>query len=305
MAPTEAYMQFSKKPIMANFGELPRGEIPEPLKFNRPFQITTLPNGIRVATEKSNSQAATVGVYVGSGSREDTLETTGSAHLLRQMLVRGTSKSSKAEFAQEIEGMGARFEGETGREQTRTQMTVLKGDVDRAVSLLGDAFSNATLASEEIELAKQQLTADHESSASDWRRITLENVHFNSYRDHMLGQPTQGDRDQVQFLSADVLNSYRAANYFGENIVVVGTGAVNHDQFVDSVAREFDTIAKTSSAKPVNADKAVYTPSLMMIRDDEMYNANVGVFYDAPSIKHEDYYGFLLLKHMFGEYRID
>ena len=42
-----------------------------------------------------------------------------------------------------------------------------------------------------------------------------------------------------------------------------------------------------------------------MIRDDEMYNANVGVFYDAPSIKHPDYYSFLLLKHIFGEYRID
>lgn len=37
VAPTESYMQFSKKPILANFGDLPRGEIPEPLKFNRPF----------------------------------------------------------------------------------------------------------------------------------------------------------------------------------------------------------------------------------------------------------------------------
>jgi hypothetical protein len=42
-----------------------------------------------------------------------------------------------------------------------------------------------------------------------------------------------------------------------------------------------------------------------MIRDDEMYNSNVGVFYDAPSVKDEDYYSFLLLKHMFGNYRID
>lgn len=42
-----------------------------------------------------------------------------------------------------------------------------------------------------------------------------------------------------------------------------------------------------------------------MIRDDEMVNSNVGVFYDAPSAKHEDYYSFLLLKHMFGSYRID
>ena len=64
-------MQFSKKPIMSNFGDLPRGEIPEPLKFNRPFrkffclfslslyvyffiiilESTTLSNGIRVCTE--------------------------------------------------------------------------------------------------------------------------------------------------------------------------------------------------------------------------------------------------------------
>lgn len=42
-----------------------------------------------------------------------------------------------------------------------------------------------------------------------------------------------------------------------------------------------------------------------MIRDDEMYNTNVGVFYDAPSIKHPDYYSFLLFKHIFGSYRID
>lgn len=36
-----------------------------------------------------------------------------------------------------------------------------------------------------------------------------------------------------------------------------------------------------------------------------MVNSNVAVFYDAPSIKDPDYYSFLLLKSMFGEYRID
>ena len=36
-----------------------------------------------------------------------------------------------------------------------------------------------------------------------------------------------------------------------------------------------------------------------------MVNSNVAVFYDAPSIKHPDYYGFKLLKHMLGSYRID
>jgi len=36
-----------------------------------------------------------------------------------------------------------------------------------------------------------------------------------------------------------------------------------------------------------------------------MVNSNVGIFYDAPSAKHEDYYAFLLLKHIIGHYRIN
>jgi processing peptidase subunit beta len=54
-----------------------------------------------------------------------------------------------------------------------------------------------------------------------------------------------------------------------------------------------------------NTEKPIYIPGLLMIRDDEMYNANIGVFYDAPSVKDEDYYAFLLFKNMFGDYRID
>lgn len=34
---TQDYKQFSREPIMSNFGDLNRGEIPEPLKYNRQF----------------------------------------------------------------------------------------------------------------------------------------------------------------------------------------------------------------------------------------------------------------------------
>ena len=70
------------------------------------------------------------------------------------MLTRGSKQHSKADFAHEVENMGARFNGATKREQTHSSMTVFKGDVDRAVSLLGDAYSNASLAPAEVELAK-------------------------------------------------------------------------------------------------------------------------------------------------------
>jgi len=59
----------------------------------------------------------------------------------------------------------------------------------------------------------------------------------------MMGQPTKGDPDQLQNLNADVLNEYRSANFFGDNIVIVGTGGIgDHDSFVDAVNQAFSSI---------------------------------------------------------------
>ena len=273
--------------------------------YNLLIEITTLSNGIRVATEKTLAPTASIGVYVGAGSSNDTLETSGASHVLRHMLTRGSSAHSRTDFNNEVQSLGARLHGESGREQTSVGMTVFKDDVSRAVSLLGDSFANTRLDAAELEILKQEIAADHAGNHMDMQGTTLENAHFNAYRDHMLGQPIKGDADNLASLSVDDLNTFKAANYFGDNLVVVGTGNINHDQFVDQVNNSFNSVSKTATGSAANQDPAIFTPALMFVRDDEMYNSNVSVFYDAPSVKHEDYYAFLLLKHMFGSYRID
>lgn len=60
--------------------------------------MTVLPNGIRVCTERTNHQTASVGVYIGAGSRNEDLETTGTAYLLEKMFLRGTSSRSKTDL---------------------------------------------------------------------------------------------------------------------------------------------------------------------------------------------------------------
>jgi predicted Zn-dependent peptidase len=55
----------------------------------------------------------------------------------------------------------------------------------------------------------------------------------------MLGQPIKGDADILPTLTVDDLRNYQAANYFGDNLVIVGTGNLSHDQFVDQVNNAF------------------------------------------------------------------
>jgi hypothetical protein len=49
------------------------------------LQVSTLPNGIRVATESTPGHFASVGIYVNAGSRYEHSKTMGASHLLDRM----------------------------------------------------------------------------------------------------------------------------------------------------------------------------------------------------------------------------
>jgi processing peptidase subunit beta len=221
------------------------------------------------------------------------------------MFLRGTTSRSKNQISESIENMGARLHTDTGREVSSVSLQVFKGDVNKAVKLLGDLVSNSTLNANELELVKEEVSQEHEDNIHRYLETTIENVHFNVYREHMLGQPVKGDRDVLHTLSVDHLRDFHTTNYFGDNMVIVGAGNINHEEFVNQVSQAFQSLPKQTSSKIKNKERPIYIPALLFVRDDEMVNSNVGIFYDAPSIKDNDYYPFLLLQHMFGDYRID
>jgi mitochondrial-processing peptidase subunit beta len=221
------------------------------------------------------------------------------------MATRGTTSRSKNDLAEDLSNMGARYSAHSDREFTRFSLQVHNGDASRAVGLLGDMVCNGSFNSAELELVKDEVSQEHEDNHNHYHSTLLENAHFNSFREHMLGQPIKGDRDLTHTIGVDHIRDFHSANYYGDNIIVVATGDVNHEQVVDAVQQHFHSLPKTTSVQRKNSERPIYIPALLMIRDDEMYNSNVGVFYDAPGVKHEDYYSFLMLKHMFGSYRID
>lgn len=171
--------------------------------------------------------------------------------------------------------------------------------------MLGDMITNMSLNTGELELLKEEITQEHEANHTRYVETLLENVHYNAFREHMIGQPKKGDKDMTTTLQVDQLRDFYAANYVGDKVVVVATGDVTHEQIVDQVEQYFSSIPKETDVLVKGLEKPIYVPSLLFLRDDEMLNANVGVFYDAPSRKDEDYYAFELMKNMFGSYRID
>lgn len=92
-------------------------------------QVTTLSNGLRVASEPGHGETATVGVWIDTGSRYETAANNGVAHFLEHMSFKGTHRRTRNQLEVEVENMGGHLNAYTSRESTVFYAKVFKGDV--------------------------------------------------------------------------------------------------------------------------------------------------------------------------------
>ena len=88
-------------------------------------------------------------------------------------------------------------------------------------------------------------------------------------------------------------------------VVSVAGGNVEHSAIETLVQKKLGQVAQDSKSTPVNQEQVEFTPSTLYMRDDEMNNVNVGVFFKAPSYDSEEYFQLKLLQKIMGEYQAD
>lgn len=119
----------------------------------------------------------------------------------------------------------------------------------------------------------------------------------------MMGLPILGVIDNIYKISRDMIVEYHQRMYYGENMTVVGTGAIDHQQLVDQVEQHFGRLQRTNGGiELLNMDTPKFNPGLLYVRDDQMQNQSLGVFFDAPSWRDPDFFACLLLQRIFGNF---
>lgn len=86
---------------------------------------------------------------------------------------------------------------------------------------------------------------------------------------------------------------------------MTGAGSLNHNQFVSAVAKAFGGLSSLTPTAVANSEKPYFTPSIMSMRDDELTNLNVGVFFEVPGLKHPDSLALHMFTRILGDYRAD
>ncbi len=87
----------------------------------------------------------------------------------------------------------------------------------------------------------------------DPERNAIEAIHYTSFRDHALGQPSYGIRDNIYSINADQIKQFHERYYTGQNIVVAGAGEINVAQFNEAVQKHFGNAKAKSEGVAENS----------------------------------------------------
>lgn len=94
---------------------------------------------------------------------------------------------NKTEQYEAIENMGGIYTGKSDREITSFGIQTHKADSAKAVQMLGDSICNMQLNPSELEQLKVEVADELEANHTRYEELTLENSHYNVYREHMMG----------------------------------------------------------------------------------------------------------------------
>jgi len=251
------------------------------------INLTTLPNGLRIVTERmAGIASASVGIWVLAGGRHEAAEQNGIAHFLEHMAFKGTKRRSAFQIAEEIEDVGGYINAYTSREVTAYYARVLEADVPLGLDVIADIVLNPVFDPKEIEVERHVILQEIGQALDTPDDIIFDWLQEAAFPDQPLGRTILGPAERIEGFGRDDLTGFVAQNYGPDRMILSAAGAVDHDRMVADAERLFGHLHPLQR-RP--AAPAVWSSrERRETRDLEQVHFALGLA--APSIRDADFY---------------
>jgi predicted Zn-dependent peptidase len=260
-------------------------------------QITELESGIRIVTEAVPSvRSVALGLWVRTGSRDETPAQAGVSHFLEHLLFKGTKRHSAIEIAEIFDGLGAAVNAATGKESTNLHARFLDTHTEEAFDLLAEMLLGPTYPEidSEREVVLEEI-AMYEDEPQDKVHDVLDRAVFGG---HPLGRRVLGEADVISSIPIPEIDAYHRARYTGANIVVAAAGNVDHGAIVDLTRRHVEPPAAAGDGAALKAPRRDGAQVAFQQKDTEQFH----VCFGGPGIDRADErrYALTILDAVFG-----
>ncbi|MBD8869098.1 insulinase family protein [Nocardioides sp. MJB4] len=201
---------------------------------------TVLPGGLRVVTEQmAGVRSASVGVWVGVGSRDEVPGLHGCSHFLEHLLFKGTAERSAMDISVALDEVGGEFNAFTAKEYTCFHARVLDHDLPLAVDVLGDMVTGSRILAADVE-AERDVILDEIAMHDDDPDDVVHNLFSEqAFGDTPLGRPIAGTADSIARLTRTQIARFYRRHYRAANTVVAVAGNLDHATVVRRVRKAF------------------------------------------------------------------
>jgi predicted Zn-dependent peptidase len=261
------------------------------------IDITTLSNGLMVATERMPEIAtATLGVWVGTGSRHEEPHEHGLSHLIEHMAFKGTARRSARQIAEDIENVGGDINAATSVEYTSYTARVLGENVDVALDVLGDILIHSAFDAGELAREKGVILQEYAAVEDTPDDLIYDAFMETAFAGQAVGRPILGTPETIKSFDEATIRAFLAREYTPGKMVLAAAGDVEHARIVDLAERLFGAMPTVSARQP---EAGRYTGGERRI-SRKLEQANIVLGLPGLSFKDPNYYAAHLFAHMLG-----
>jgi predicted Zn-dependent peptidase len=214
-------------------------------------EVTRLPSGLTIVTDAMpHLQTAALGVWVGSGSRDEQPDEHGISHLLEHMAFKGTTRRTARQIAEDIEAVGGDLNAATSVETTAYYARVLKADVPLALDVLSDILSDPAFDPEELQREQNVIVQEIGAAEDTPDDLIWDRLQTTAFPDQPVGRSILGTPATVRSFDRKRIAGYLTRNYRAPDMVVAAAGAVDHRAVVGEVEQRFAAFQNPARPAP-------------------------------------------------------
>ncbi|MEO5926334.1 MAG: pitrilysin family protein [Bryobacteraceae bacterium] len=251
----------------------------------RDIERQELPNGIRVVTERMPGvRSVSVGIWVGTGSREEAEHEAGISHFVEHMVFKGTKKRSAEQIARSVDSIGGGLDAFTSKEVVSFNVKVLDEHLPEAFDIVSDLVRYPLFDQKDLDKEKGVILEELKMEVDNPEYMAHELFSSHFWKGHGLGRAILGTRQTIRSFDRDKLDSYFREIYSPANLLVTAAGNLSHRHLAQLAEDHLGDL------KPRKARKAgaVPQPHAPLVFKDRKTVEQVHLFVGVPSIAMPD-----------------
>ena len=250
--------------------------------------------GIEVIFDKLESiSTCSVGVFVKTGSRDESDTEEGISQVLEHMIFKGTPTRSYFEISEEIDYLGANVNAHTTKEETVFYINALTQFLGKSVDILFDIVTNSTIDEKELEKEKDVIVEEIKMYKDSPDDLVFE-TNYADCINGQYGKPIIGTEESVKGFTAEEIRKYYRERYTKDNILVVVSGNFDKDEIIQKINEYFGKLADTKvdrrekidfsfNAGKKTVSKDINQVNICISHKSEDYNSEKKVYTDILS----------------------